>query len=428
MVRWVGVFARLVVGGVWLYAGAVKLPHPDASVSAVRSYQLVPTDLAETVGHVLPMLEVVVGGCLVLGLLVRFTGLMSALMQLAFVIGIISVWSRGIAIDCGCFGNGGPDPDAVGKYPWEIARDSGLLALSLLLVWRPRTPFAADNLLFPSQPRPSTPKPSTPKPSTGNPSTANPRLTEEWTMSKQGREQNRTQRAAAIRAEQDRKERNRRMALVAGIVVLLGAVLAGGVWYSSGGGGAKAGDATGPKVAATELGLTVGNSDAPVKVVVYEDFQCPYCRELEISTRTFLRENAAKGKVYVEYQPINLVRDRPYSAQALNAWVAVLHNASPDAALKLHDLLYDNQPYEQDSGSITNAQIAAWVKQAGGDNAAVREAMKTRDDTYFNVVDQLIVSQGIQGTPTVYLDGKELPTTTVTEMVSTIEKAVDQGS
>ena len=147
--RWVGVLARLVVGGVWLYAGALKLPHPDTSVSAVRSYQLLPTGLAETVGHVLPMLEIVVGTCLVLGLLVRFSGGVSALMQLAFVIGIISVWSRGIAINCGCFGSGGADPDAFGKYPWEIARDSGLLALSLLLAWRPRTPFAVDNLLFP---------------------------------------------------------------------------------------------------------------------------------------------------------------------------------------------------------------------------------------------------------------------------------------
>jgi len=148
MMRWAGVLARLVVGGVWLYAGALKLPHPDTSVSAVRAYQLLPTGMAETVGHVLPMLEIVVGGCLVLGLLVRFTGMLSALLQVAFIIGIVSVWSRGIAINCGCFGNGGADPDAFGKYPWEIVRDTGLLALSLLLVWRPRTPLAVDNLLF----------------------------------------------------------------------------------------------------------------------------------------------------------------------------------------------------------------------------------------------------------------------------------------
>ena len=151
MIRWFGVIARVVVGGVWLYAGALKLPHPETSVTAVRAYQLLPTGTAETVGHLLPMLEIVVGGCLVVGLLVRLSGGLSALMQAAFVVGIVSVWSRGIAIDCGCFGGGGADPDAISKYPWEIARDSGLLALSLLLVWRPRTPLAVDNLLFPQR-------------------------------------------------------------------------------------------------------------------------------------------------------------------------------------------------------------------------------------------------------------------------------------
>lgn len=148
---WAGLVARVVVGGVWLYAGLLKLPNPDASVTAVRAYQLLPTGLADTVGRVLPTLEVILGVCLLLGALTRFAGGLSALLQLAFIVGIVSVWSRGIAIDCGCFGDGGPDPDAFSKYPWEIARDVGLMLLSLYLVWRPRTPLAVDNLMFPEE-------------------------------------------------------------------------------------------------------------------------------------------------------------------------------------------------------------------------------------------------------------------------------------
>jgi uncharacterized membrane protein YphA (DoxX/SURF4 family) len=152
-VAWVGLLARLVVGGVWIWAGLLKLPHPEASVTAVRAYQLLSPSLAEGIGRVLPMLEVVVGACLVVGLLSRAVGGVSALMQLAFIVGIASVWSRGISINCGCFGDGGPDPDAFGKYPWEIARDTGLLLLSLLVVWLRRTPLALDNLLFPNPPK-----------------------------------------------------------------------------------------------------------------------------------------------------------------------------------------------------------------------------------------------------------------------------------
>ena len=148
MKEWAGLAARLLVGGVWIYAGAIKLPDPDQSVAAVRAYELLPGQTAVPVGHLLPVLEVVVGGMLVIGVLVRGAAVVSALLFVAFIIGIASVWARGIEIDCGCFGGGGYDPDATSKYPWEIARDVGLLALSVFLVWLSRSHLALDALLF----------------------------------------------------------------------------------------------------------------------------------------------------------------------------------------------------------------------------------------------------------------------------------------
>ncbi|MGH3412380.1 MAG: MauE/DoxX family redox-associated membrane protein [Marmoricola sp.] len=150
-IGWVVLAARLVVGGVWLWAGAIKLPQPESSVTAVRAYQLLPTGVATPIGQLLPILEVVVGAVLVLGLITRVAGGVSALMQLAFIIGISSVWARHIAINCGCFGNGGATSwaQASATYPWEIARDVGLFLLSVLLAWRPRAPLAVDNWLFP---------------------------------------------------------------------------------------------------------------------------------------------------------------------------------------------------------------------------------------------------------------------------------------
>jgi len=148
--EWLGTVARLVTGGVWIWAALIKLPHPDQSVLAVRAYELLPGDTATPVGHLLPVLELVVGLCLVLGLLTRAAAVASGLLFIAFIIGIGSVWARGITIDCGCFGGGGYDPNAADKYPWEIARDVGLLLMSAYLVWQGRTRLALDNLLFPN--------------------------------------------------------------------------------------------------------------------------------------------------------------------------------------------------------------------------------------------------------------------------------------
>lgn len=153
---WLGPGARLVVGGVWIWAGLRKLPDPAASIESVRAYELLPASFVEPVGYLLPPLEVVIGVALVLGLMTRGSALLSALLLVAFVIGISSAWARGLEIDCGCFGDGGANPDAASQYPWEIARDVVLLALSLVLVRLRSSRLALDSLLFRPPPAAST--------------------------------------------------------------------------------------------------------------------------------------------------------------------------------------------------------------------------------------------------------------------------------
>lgn len=148
MKEWVGLVLRLAVGGTWLVAGAIKLPDPAQSVSAVRAYQLLPPGIVPTVGQLLPVLEVLLGLMLLLGLLTRAAGAVSGVLLVGFIAGMASVWARGINIDCGCFGGGGADPDAASQYPWEIARDVALLAASVALVLLRSTRLSLDGRLF----------------------------------------------------------------------------------------------------------------------------------------------------------------------------------------------------------------------------------------------------------------------------------------
>lgn len=146
---WLGLGARLVVGAVWIVAGALKVGDLEASTRAVRNFQVLPETIVPFVGHLLPLLEIAVGTLLIVGFAIPFTATLSALMQLAFIIGISQAWARGFQLDCGCFGGGGGTTGNAAKgYALDIARDTGLFVLSVLLVLLPKTRWALDTLIW----------------------------------------------------------------------------------------------------------------------------------------------------------------------------------------------------------------------------------------------------------------------------------------
>ena len=61
--------------------------------------------------------------------------------------GALGVFGSGGAV-CGCFGGGGASDNGIAQYPWEIARDVGLLACGVWAGLFPRSPLALDNWLF----------------------------------------------------------------------------------------------------------------------------------------------------------------------------------------------------------------------------------------------------------------------------------------
>lgn len=150
---WIGTLARLLMGAVWVVAGYLKFSDPAGTVRAVRAFQILPEAVVPTFGHLLPVLEMVIGGCLLLGVLTRGFAVVSALLLVAFVIGISSAWIRGLEIQCGCFGGGGFKENAGPGYARDIARDIGLVVVSGWLIWRPRSRLAFDGLLFPTHER-----------------------------------------------------------------------------------------------------------------------------------------------------------------------------------------------------------------------------------------------------------------------------------
>lgn len=248
-------------------------------------------------------------------------------------------------------------------------------------------------------------------------------------MSKKSRETNRTERAAAVRREQASRERHRKVGVIAAVVVLLAVVVGAGVLLGRGSSDSSA-VATGPLPPASASGqaLVVGdNTSAEVKVVVYEDFLCPYCRQFESATRSALHKAADAGTVQVEYRPFHLLQDE-YSTQSLAAWSAVLQQGTPEQALRLHDLLYANQPYEQSSSKPGPSELVTWAQQAGVTDSSVLAAVeKASDRTFVDAADAAATKAGVSGTPTVFVNGRELKGTSVSDTADRLEKMISEA-
>jgi len=141
---WLGLVARLVLGGVLFVAGYLKAFTIDKSQMAVRAYEVLPISVANILGIILPWLEIGAGLLLILGFAVRYSAIFGTALMLIFVIAISQAWARGLSIDCGCFGGGGKVAPGETKYLSEILRDLGLAALGIYLIRYPKTRFALE--------------------------------------------------------------------------------------------------------------------------------------------------------------------------------------------------------------------------------------------------------------------------------------------
>ena len=141
---WVGLIARIALGGVLLAAGYLKVGHLDKSQMAVRAYEVLPIDLANFLGLVLPYVEIAIVILLILGAFTRYMAIAGGFIMFIFIIAISQAWARGLTIDCGCFGGGGQVAANETKYLSEILRDAGLVLLSLILIRYPVTRFSLD--------------------------------------------------------------------------------------------------------------------------------------------------------------------------------------------------------------------------------------------------------------------------------------------
>jgi uncharacterized membrane protein YphA (DoxX/SURF4 family) len=137
--------SRLVLGCVFLVAGATKIPDPGGLAASIRSYELsLPEWFVSLSAHALPYLEVMLGVYLLAGLFQKVFAWATTGLTALFLLALLQGALRGLEIDCGCFGSSAGETSSL----WLAAvRDVGLLLLGLHLALAPVGSFSVDALL-----------------------------------------------------------------------------------------------------------------------------------------------------------------------------------------------------------------------------------------------------------------------------------------
>ena len=153
---------------------------------------------------------------------------------------------------------------------------------------------------------------------------------------------------------------------------------------------------TPPRVAVSTAGATrLGSPTAPVRIVVFTDFECPYCRESELTLSHIRQQYGDRVAVYYFNFPL------PTHPNAQPAAAAAVCAAAQGKYEAYHDLLFSHQ---EDLG---HADYAAWAQAAGLDRATFEKCQSSNIPK--RRIEQDIregIAAGVAATPTFLVNGR----------------------
>jgi protein-disulfide isomerase len=138
-----------------------------------------------------------------------------------------------------------------------------------------------------------------------------------------------------------------------------------------------------------------GPSDAPVTLVEYGDYQCPYCG----AAYPIIKEVQARmgERLRFVFRNFPITTAHPQAEQAAEAAEAA---GAQDRFWPMHDLLYENQRHLADEDLVRYAgQLGLDVDAFGHDLAEHVHAARVREDFMSGA------RSGVNGTPTFYING-----------------------
>jgi protein-disulfide isomerase len=145
----------------------------------------------------------------------------------------------------------------------------------------------------------------------------------------------------------------------------------------------------------------MGDKDAPVTVIEFSDYQCPFCGKFYSNVMPSLIEKYVKtGKVRFVYRDFPL-SFHPLAQPAANATECAREQGGDEMYFKFHDQVFTNQP------SLSLENLKKWGKDLGLDTAKFNACID--ENRYAKEIEKDAAdgqAAGVSGTPATFVNGR----------------------
>lgn len=152
---------------------------------------------------------------------------------------------------------------------------------------------------------------------------------------------------------------------------------------------------------------TMGDKNAPVTMVMYEDFECPFCQRFEQGAVPQIVSNYVEsGQVRLVWKDFPLTQLHPWAKPAA-ATMECVYRQDESAFWAVKDKLFNNQ--NAVSTSNVREKIKTWAAEEGVSKSAVDSCLENGNP--MQEVDEDIQegrSLGVSGTPTSFINGQKI--------------------
>lgn len=172
------------------------------------------------------------------------------------------------------------------------------------------------------------------------------------------------------------------------------------------------------KVLTSDTSPTRGNNNAPVTIVEFSDFQCPYCQRFESIYKGLPQDVQQRVRLVYKELPLPM---HPWAQPA--ASIAVCASVqSNEAFWQVHDFFFSNQ------AELNSLNLTERLKSVRAlDVDSIQQCVNSKKAQPVLDRDQALASElRVTGTPTIFVNGKRVTVQTSDQLELEIHRALDK--